>query len=72
MFSGVTEANKRQAKHVVNKKQAASLVNKKYPGKVLKIKDLKQHYKVRVLQPKGRVVDFTINKKNGKIKRGKK
>ncbi|SFD26023.1 PepSY domain-containing protein [Pseudoalteromonas denitrificans] len=70
-FPSFTDANNRAKQKAIGKKQAASLVQQKYPGKVLKIKDFKKHYKVRVLQPKGRVLDVTVNKKSGLVKKGK-
>ncbi len=67
-FSMSVNAKKHKDK-TLGKKQAVKLVTNKYPGKVLKIKSLQHNYKVRVLQKKGRVLDVTVNKKNGTIKK---
>jgi len=71
IFSSLADAKERNNKNSIGKKQAAHLVKKQYPGKVLKIKDSNKHYKVRVLQPKGRVLDVMVNKKSGLVKKGK-
>jgi uncharacterized membrane protein YkoI len=71
IFSTVADAKDRSVKKSIGKNRAAHLVKKQYPGKVLKVKDANKHYKVRVLQPKGRVLDVTVNKKSGLVKKGK-
>lgn len=71
VFSTLVDAKNKQVKNSIGKKQAAHLVKKQYPGKLLKIQDSKKHYKIRVLQPKGRVLDVMVNKKSGLVKKGK-
>ena len=70
IFSTVADTKDKNVKNSIGKKRAAHLVKKQYPGNVLKVKDANKHYKVRVLQPKGRVLDVTVNKKNGLVKKG--
>lgn len=55
----------------MGKRQAVQIVKKEYPGKVLKVKDQDKHYKVRVLQTQGRVIDVKVNKADGKVKKDK-
>ena len=56
----------------LTKRTAANQVKKKFPGKVLNVKENAQFYKVRMLRPQGKVVDFKVQKSNGKIKKDKK
>lgn len=53
----------------VGKRQAMQIVKNEYPGQVLKVKEKESHFKVRVLQPKGHVVDLKVNKADGKVKK---
>ena len=53
----------------INKRTAANKVKKQYPGKVLKVNEHDGFYRVRMLRPKGKVVDFKVNKKNGSVKK---
>lgn len=59
-------------KQTINKKQAAAIVTKEVPGKIIHVQETKQFYKVRVLRPKGKLVDVNVDKKQGKIKKDKK
>lgn len=56
----------------LNKRSAARKVSQEYPGKVLNVKESSQFYKVRMLQPQGKVVDFKVLKSNGAIKKESK
>ncbi|ATC98431.1 MULTISPECIES: PepSY domain-containing protein [Pseudoalteromonas] len=55
----------------LTKRRAAKKVSQSYPGKILSVKENTHYYKVRMLQPKGKVVDFKVNKSNGQVKKGK-
>ena len=55
----------------MGKRQAVQIVKKEYPGKVLKVKDQDKHFRVRVLQTQGRVIDVKVNKADGKVKKDK-
>lgn len=59
-------------KQTISKKQAAAIVTKEVPGKIIHVQETKQFYKVRVLRPKGKLVDVNVDKKQGKIKKDKK
>lgn len=55
----------------LTKRSAAKKVSQTYPGKILSVKENTHYYKVRMLQPKGKVVDFKVNKSSGQVKKGK-
>lgn len=46
----------------IGKRQAVQIVKKEYPGQVLKVKEKDSHFKVRVLQSQGHVIDLNVNK----------
>ncbi len=54
---------------VTSKKQAIEIAQKQESGKVLKITEQNNTFTVRILKPKGRVIDVIINKKDGQIKK---
>lgn len=53
----------------VDKKQAVIIAKESEKGKVLKITEKKEEYVVRILKPKGRVVDVLVAKSTGKVKK---
>ena len=53
----------------ISKQQAVKLVKSNYPGKIVKIQNGRQYYKIRVLQKSGRVITLKVDKTTGKIKR---
>ncbi len=72
VFAQPTNAKQKSASQTqVNKKQAAMAVQKKYRGRIMSVKEHAKVYKVRVMQAKGKVVDVEVNKRSGKIKKGK-
>lgn len=55
-----------------NKAEAAKQAQQKVNGRVLKVEQTKNTYRVKVLQKTGRVVSVDIDKKNGKATKDKK
>lgn len=53
-------------KSSLNKSQAAIKAQKKVTGRVLKVDQNKNKYRVKVLQKSGRVVSVDVDKKSGK------
>ncbi|MFA3790112.1 PepSY domain-containing protein [Aliiglaciecola sp. SL4] len=51
----------------IDKAQAAEKVLKKVRGRVLRVNQSKNTYKVKVLQKTGRVVTVDVDKRSGKI-----
>jgi uncharacterized membrane protein YkoI len=50
----------------LNKSQAAKKAQQKVTGRVLKVDQNKNKYRVKVLQKSGRVVSVDVDKKSGK------
>lgn len=65
----VNQAHKNVNTISLNKRGAARKVSQKYPGKVLNVKESSHFYKVRMLKPQGKVVDYKVLKSNGTIKK---
>lgn len=51
----------------IDKSQAAQKAQQKYQGRVLKVDQNKNKYRVKVLQKSGRVVSVDVDKKSGKV-----
>lgn len=51
----------------LNKSQAAKKAQQKVNGRVLKVDQNKNKYRVKVLQKSGRVVSVNVDKKSGKV-----
>ncbi|MFQ3237140.1 MAG: putative membrane protein YkoI [Paraglaciecola sp.] len=51
----------------INKSQAAQKAQQKYQGRVLKVDQNKNKYRVKVLQKSGRVVSVDVDKTSGKV-----
>lgn len=61
----VTAADSTQ--NSLNKTQAAKKAQQKVNGRVLKVDQNKNKYRVKVLQKSGRVVSVNVDKKSGKV-----
>lgn len=66
-----TVADARSTK-AISKNKAVATATSQYPGKVVKISGGKQFYQIRVLQKNGRVVTVKVDKKSGRILKGRK
>lgn len=53
----------------ISREQAVNLAQQKYPGKVLKVQDKQQYYRIRVLQTDGRVITVLVDGQTGRIKK---
>ena len=51
----------------VNQQQAIAKAKQSVQGKVLKVDRNKEHYRVKMLNPKGRVISVNVNKQSGKV-----
>jgi uncharacterized membrane protein YkoI len=51
----------------IDKSQAAQKAQQKYQGRVLKVDQNKNKYRVKVLQKSGRVVSVDVDKASGKV-----
>ena len=51
----------------VNQQQAIAKAKQSVPGKVLKVDRNKEHYRVKMLNQKGRVISVNVNKQSGKV-----
>ncbi|MFN3709325.1 MAG: PepSY domain-containing protein [Alishewanella aestuarii] len=57
------------ASREVSKEQATRLAQQRYPGRVLKVQADNRHYRVRVMQADGRVVNVLVDGQNGRVQR---
>lgn len=55
-----------------NKSEAAKKAQQKVSGRVLKVDQSKNKYRVKVLQKSGRVVSVDVDKKSGRVSQKKK
>ncbi|MDO6711873.1 MULTISPECIES: PepSY domain-containing protein [Alteromonadaceae] len=65
-FGGQVSAQE-TSKDNIDKAQAANRVLQKVNGRVLRVNQSKNTYKVKVLQKNGRVVTVDVDKRSGKI-----
>ncbi|WP_105189914.1 PepSY domain-containing protein [Pseudoalteromonas sp. T1lg48] len=54
---------------VIDKKQAVTIAKEAENGKVLKITEQKDKFVVRILKPKGRVIDIIVSKRTGQVEK---
>ncbi|MEM0514368.1 PepSY domain-containing protein [Pseudoalteromonas sp. YIC-827] len=54
---------------VIDKKQAVTIAKEAENGKVLKISEQKDKFVVRILNPKGRVIDIIVSKRTGQVEK---
>ncbi|MFY8273310.1 PepSY domain-containing protein [Pseudoalteromonas sp. SSDWG2] len=60
-----------QDSKAIDKKQAVAIAKQKEDGKVLKITEQKDTFIVRILKPKGRVIDIIVSKHTGQVEKEK-
>lgn len=65
----MAQARNDDAGKVVSREQAAALAQQHYPGKIVKVQQQQQYYRIRVLQSDGRVVTVLVDGQTGQIKR---
>ena len=53
----------------IDKKQAVAIAKEAENGKVLKISEQREKFIVRILKPKGRVVDVSVSKRTGQVEK---
>ncbi|MCG7542823.1 PepSY domain-containing protein [Pseudoalteromonas sp. MM17-2] len=53
----------------IDKKQAVAIAKEAENGKVLKISEQREKFVVRILKPKGRVVDVSVSKRTGQVEK---
>lgn len=69
LFSALSHAITTPDKKQFNREQAVALAQQRYPGKIIKVQTEKQHYRIRVVQPDGRVVTVLVDGQSGRVKR---
>lgn len=53
----------------ITKEKATQLAQQRFPGKIVRVQAEKRHYKVRLLQPDGRVVTVLVDSRTGQVHR---
>ena len=66
LISGQAFAQDNRQKQI-NQAQAVQKAQQQVKGQVLKVRQSKQNYQIKVLQKSGRVVTVNVDKKSGKI-----
>lgn len=67
LLSANSFAQSNQSNKSVEPQKAIATAKKSVKGKVLKIDRQKEHYRVKMLNPQGRVVSVRINRQSGKV-----
>lgn len=62
-------ANTLQDSKQLSREQAAALAQQQYPGRIVKIKAEREFYRIRLVQPDGRVITVLVDGKTGRIKK---
>lgn len=65
--TGSSASKSNDAAPKVNQQQAIAKAKQSVQGKVLKVDRNKEHYRVKMLNPKGRVISVNVNKQSGKV-----
>ena len=65
LASAQTATNDKPAQ--VNQQEAIAKAKQSVKGKVLKVDRNKEHYRVKMLNQKGRVISVNVNKQSGKV-----
>lgn len=65
--TGSSASKSSDAEPKVNQQQAIAKAKQSVQGKVLKVDRNKEHYRVKMLNPKGRVISVNVNKQSGKV-----
>lgn len=53
----------------ISRERAAALAQERYPGKIVRVQTEKQRYRIRVLQPDGRVITVLVDGQTGLVKK---
>jgi uncharacterized membrane protein YkoI len=69
LFSVLSDAKVISDKPQISREQAAALAQQRYPGKIVKVQNEQQRYRIRVLQADGRVVTVLVDGQSGRVQR---
>lgn len=58
--------------NTLNKAQAVKIAQQKIKGRILKVEQYKNSYRVKMLQKTGRVISVDVDKRSGKVSTGKR
>jgi uncharacterized membrane protein YkoI len=72
LLGGVPAHAQQDPKAPKTKSEAAKKAQQKVSGRVLKVDQSRNKYRVKVLQKSGRVVSVDVDKKSGKVSKKKK
>ena len=69
LFSVLSDAKVISDKPQISREQAAALAQQRYPGKIVKVQSDRHNYRIRVVQPDGRVITVLVDGQSGRVKR---
>ena len=69
LFAALSQASTQPEKKPLSREQAAALAQQYYPGKIVKVQNEQQRYRIRVLQADGRVVTVLVDGQSGRVQR---
>lgn len=63
-----TQKNKQKTAFQITKKQAIQNVKSSTNGRIMAIREQNKYFHIRVLEPKGKVVNYRMNRTTGKLR----
>lgn len=69
LFAALSQASTQPEKKPLSREQAAALAQQYYPGKIVKVQSDIHNYRIRVVQPDGRVITVLVDGQSGRVKR---
>jgi hypothetical protein len=69
ILAGPCSANSMQDTRQVSREQAAALAQQQYPGRIVKVQTVREFYRIRLVQPDGRVITVLVDGKTGRVKK---
>ncbi|WP_166840586.1 PepSY domain-containing protein [Rheinheimera pleomorphica] len=69
LFGALSQASTQPEKKPLSREQAAALAQQYYPGKIVKVQSDRHNYRIRVVQPDGRVITVLVDGQSGRVKR---
>lgn len=69
LFAALSQASTQPEKKPLSREQAAALAQQYYPGKIVKVQSDRHNYRIRVVQPDGRVITVLVDGQSGRVKR---
>ena len=69
LFGALSHASTQPEKKPLSREQAAALAQQYYPGKIVKVQSDRHNYRIRVVQPDGRVITVLVDGQSGRVRR---